>query len=128
MWPMLLELLPHFTRLLPMADKYLSTRTASEKAQEAALAALGVAISGRLGELGEVHAGIQRQLLEQGEQLAEAAVEVTRVQASVEGVEARVAGLEKTAAAAMRLLVVVLAGLACAIGLLVVVLVRLRGR
>jgi len=37
---MLLELLPHFTRLLPMADKYLSTRTASEKAQEAALAAL----------------------------------------------------------------------------------------
>jgi hypothetical protein len=101
MWPMLLELLPHFTRLLPMADKYLSTRTASEKAQEAALAALGVAISGRLGELGEVHAGIQRQLQEQGEQLA---------------------------AAAMRLLVVVLAGLACAIGLLVVVLVRLRGR
>ena len=38
---MLLELLPHFTRLLPMADKYLSTRSASEKAQEAALAATG---------------------------------------------------------------------------------------
>ena len=128
MWPMLLELLPHFTRLLPMADKYLSTRSASEKAQEAALAALGAEVSGRLGRLGEVHAGIQQQLREQGEQLAETAIEVKRAQASVEGVEARVAGLEKTAAAAMRLLVWVLVGVVCAIGLLVVVLVRLRVR
>ncbi len=65
---------------------------------------------------------------EQGEQLAETAIEVKRAQASVEGVEARVAGLEKTAAAAMRLLVGVLVGVVCAIGLLGVVLVRVWGR
>jgi len=37
---MLFELLPHFARLMPVADKYLTSRSASDKAQEAALVAL----------------------------------------------------------------------------------------
>jgi chromosome segregation ATPase len=126
MWPMLLELLPHFTRLLPMADKYLSTRSASEKAQEAALAALGDKVRGELGQLGEAHAGIQRQMQEQSAQLAETAVEVTRVRMGVESLEARVAGIERTAATGMKLLVVLLVVAIVATGLLVAVLVKLR--
>jgi chromosome segregation ATPase len=127
MWPMLLELLPHFTRLLPMADKYLSTRSASEKAQEAALAALGAEVRGELGQLGEVlHTGIQRQLQDQGAQLTELAVEVTRARMGVESMEARVAGLERAAAAMRWLAVASLVGLAGVIGLLVAVLERLR--
>jgi hypothetical protein len=40
MWPKLLfDLLPHFARLMPMADKYLASRSASDKAHETALAA-----------------------------------------------------------------------------------------
>jgi chromosome segregation ATPase len=126
MWPMLLELLPHFTRLLPMADKYLSTRSASEKAQEAALVALGDKVRGELGQLGEVHAGIQRQLLEQSAQLAETSVEVTRVRMGVESLEARVAGIERAAVVAMKLRVVLLLVAIVATGLLAAVLVRLR--
>ncbi len=127
MWPKILfELLPHLTRLVPMADRYLSTRTASERAQEAALAALGAEVRGELGQLGEVHTGIQRQLQDQGAQLSELAVEVTRARMGVESMEARVAGLERSAAAMRWLAVVVVAGLAGAIGLLVAVLERLR--
>jgi chromosome segregation ATPase len=124
---MLLELLPHFTRLLPMADKYLSTRSVSEKAQEAALVALGDKVRGELGQLGEAHTGIQRQMQEQSAQLAETAVEVTRARMGVESLEVRVAEMEKSVATARLLLTVVLVGLVGAIGLLVVVLVRLRG-
>jgi chromosome segregation ATPase len=127
MWPKILfELLPHLTRLVPMADRYLTTRTASEKAQEAALAALGAEVRGELGQLGEVHTGIQRQLQDQGAQLSELAVEVTRARMGVESMEARVAALERSAAAMRWLAVAALVGLAGAIGLLLAVLERLR--
>jgi chromosome segregation ATPase len=127
MWPKILfELLPHLTRLVPMADRYLTTRTASEKAQEAALAALGAEVRGELGQMGEVHTGIQRQLQDQGAQLSELAVEVTRARMGVESMEARVAALERSAAAMRWLAVAALVGLAGAIGLLLAVLERLR--
>jgi hypothetical protein len=127
MWPKILfELLPHLTRLVPMADRYLTTRTASEKAQEAALAALGAEVRGELGQFGEVHTGIQRQLQDQGMQLAELSVEVTRARMGVESMEVRVAGLERSTAAMRWLVVAALVGLAGAIGLLVAVLEKLR--
>jgi chromosome segregation ATPase len=127
MWPKILfELLPHLTRLVPMADRYLTTRTASEKAQEAALAALGAEVRGELGQLGEVHTGIQRQLQDQGAQLSELAVEVTRARMGVENMEARVGGLEKSVTAMRWLAVAALVGLAAAVGLLVAMLERLR--
>ena len=40
-----------------MADKYLATRSASDKAQEAALAALAEDVRGELGKVTEAHAG-----------------------------------------------------------------------
>ena len=53
MWPKLLmqlfELLPHISRLVPMADKYFSQKTAAEKANEAALAAMAEGVRGRPG-------------------------------------------------------------------------------
>jgi chromosome segregation ATPase len=121
MWPkMLLELLPHFARLVPMADKFFSTRTASERAQEAALAALAADVRGELGKAAEAHTGVQRQLQEQSQQISETAVEVTRARMSVESVEVRVARLEKTAGTTMRLLLAVMVLVAVALGILVV--------
>jgi hypothetical protein len=116
MWPKLLfDLLPHFARLMPMADKYLSSRSASEKAQEAALAALAGDVRGELGnvtgELGrvtEANSGVSRQLQEQGSQIAELSVDVARARMGVESVEARIGKLEKTAVLVVRLLWVVL--------------------
>jgi hypothetical protein len=124
MWPkMLFELLPHFARLLPMADKFLTGRNGGEAAQDAALAALATDVRGELGKAAEAHTGIQRQMQEQGQQLAETAVEVTRARMSVESVEVRVARMEKTAGTTMRLLLAVLVLVAVALGILVVKLV-----
>ena len=99
MWPkMLFELLPHFARLVPMADKFFATRTASERAQEAALAALAEEVRGQLGKATQTHTGIYRQLQDQSRQVSEMAVEVTKTRMAIDSVEARVTKLEKTAA------------------------------
>ena len=105
MWPKLLfDLLPHFSRLVPMADKYFSSRSSTDKAQAAAMAALAADVRGELGKVAEAHEGLSRQLQQQGTQVSELAVDVTRARMGVESVEERVAKLEKTAATQVRLL------------------------
>jgi hypothetical protein len=88
MWPKVLaqlfELLPHITRLVPMADKYFSTKTASEKATEAAMVAMAEGVRGDLGQVTKAHAGLYQQLQEQSAQIAEVTDEVRRVGESVE--------------------------------------------
>ena len=126
MWPKLLELLPHFARLVPAADKYLNTRSASEKAQETALAALADNVRGDLGQFTEEHAGLRLQLQEQSAQVAQVAVEVTRARLGIESTEARITKLERTVLLTVRLLVTALVLLAAVSTLLVVVLVKLK--
>jgi hypothetical protein len=88
MWPkviaQLFELLPHITRLVPMADKYLSSKTASEKANEAAMAAMAEGVRGDLGQVTKAHAGLYRQLQDQSAQIAEVLGEVKVARLSVE--------------------------------------------
>lgn len=92
MWPKLLaqlfELLPHITRLVPMADKYFSSRTASEKATEAAMAAMAEGVRGDLGQVAKAHAGLYQQLQEQSAQIGEVSAEVKRMGAALERVTA----------------------------------------
>ncbi len=128
---MLFDLLPHFARLMPMADKYLSTRSSSDKAQEAALASLSQDIRADLGKSIAAHSDLRRQVQEQGTQIAELAVDVTRSRMGVESVEARVARLETSMAAlevktgaAVRLLRAVLGLLVIAFALLLILVVR----
>jgi hypothetical protein len=127
MWPkviaQLFELLPHITRLVPMADKYLSSKTASEKATEAAMAAMAEGVRGDLGQVTKAHAGLYRQLQDQSAQIAEVGEEVKRARHSVEQHENRMVALESSVASLQWWikggvsLLVVLAGVA--IGLLV---------
>jgi chromosome segregation ATPase len=88
MWPKLIaqlfELLPHITRLVPMADRYFSTRTASEKATEAAMVAMAEGVRGDLGQVSKAHAGLYRQLQDQGAQIAQLSEEVSRARLSIE--------------------------------------------
>ena len=116
MWPrILLELLPHVSRLVPAADKFLASRNASEKAQQEALAALAENVRAQLGGVNEEQAGLRRQLQEQSDQVAQVGVEVTRARLGIEAVETRIAKLEQASQTAFRLLVsalVLLAGVA----------------
>jgi hypothetical protein len=102
MWPkviaQLFELLPHITRLVPVADKYLSSKTASEKATEAAMVAMAEGVRGDLGQVTKAHAGLYRQLQDQSAQIAEVGEEVKRARLSVEQHENRMVALESSVA------------------------------
>jgi len=128
MWPMLLDLLPHFTRLVPLADKYFSGRGAEDKAHAAALAALGEQLRTGLSAADETNAGLQQALKAQGEQIAEVGVEATRARMAVESVEQRVAKLERRATATLMVAEAGVILLVVAVALLIVVLVKLKTR
>jgi hypothetical protein len=78
MWPrllaQLLELLPHVSRLIPMADRYLTARSAMEQtqglAQEATLTALAESVHNDLAGLNQSQSSLGAQLATQSTQLA----------------------------------------------------------
>jgi len=90
MWPRLLaqlvELLPHATRLLPMADNYLATRRESSQAQaaaqSAAIAELAQSLQADAGRIASSYNTLARQISEQKAQIAvlQDALEVTQTQ------------------------------------------------
>ena len=102
MWPKLLaqlfELLPHISRLVPMADKFFSSKAASEKANEAALVAMAEGVRGDLGQVTKAHAGLYRQLQDVSAQIALVDDEVKKTRLSVEQKEHRVEALEEKVA------------------------------
>jgi phage shock protein A len=103
MWPKLLaqlfELLPHITRVLPMADRYLSSKAATEKANEAALTAMAEGVRGDLGQVTKAHLGLYRQLQELSAQVATVEDDVRPVRLAVDGLGHRVEALEEKIAA-----------------------------
>ena len=109
---------------MPIADKYFSSRSERDKAQEAALAALAEDVRGELGQVTEAHDGLRRQLQEQTAQVAELGVDVARTRMGVESVEARVAKLEKAVGTATKLLWAVVLLLVTAFALLMILVVR----
>ena len=98
MWPKLLaqlfELLPHVSRLIPMADRFFASRAATDRATEAAMAAMAEGVRGDLGQVTKAHAGLYRQLQEQGAQLDEVRDDLKRVRTVLDQRENRIETLE----------------------------------
>ena len=98
MWPKLLaqlfELLPHVSRLIPMADRFFASRAATDRATEAAMVAMAEGVRGDLGQVTKAHAGLYRQLQEQGAQLEEVRDDLKRVRTVLEQRENRIETLE----------------------------------
>jgi len=90
----LFELLPHVTRLVPIADKYFASKTANEKANEAALAAMAEGVRGDLGQVTKAHAGLYRQLQEVSAQVVEVGEDAKRTRLSIEQQGHRLENLE----------------------------------
>jgi chromosome segregation ATPase len=69
MWPRLLaqmfELLPHVTRLVPLADRYFTSRSAAERAHEDGLNSLRTELAG----LTSSHASLSAELAAQSQKL-----------------------------------------------------------
>ena len=98
MWPkalaQLIELAPHITRLIPMADRFFQSKTAGEEASRNAMEQMAQGLRGDLGQVTAAHAGLYQQLNQQGDKLAAIAVDVQAGRVSVDSLEARIARLE----------------------------------
>jgi len=99
MWPkaisQLIELLPHVSRLLPMADRFLNAKTADAEASRSAMQQMAEGLRGDLGQVTASHAGLYRQLNEQSEKLYELSSDVSTVKRSVESLDPRLTRLEQ---------------------------------
>ena len=86
MWPRLLsqliELLPHATRLMPIADNYLAVRREGEQAKANAIADLAENLRTDIGRVSDSYNGLARQISEQKAQIAvlQDALEVAQTQ------------------------------------------------
>ena len=86
MWPRLIsqviELLPHATRLVPIADNYLSVRREGAKAQAGAIAEMAENLRVDVGRVTDSYNGLARQITEQKAQIAalQDAIEVAQTQ------------------------------------------------
>ena len=99
MWPklfmQLFDLLPHAVRLAPVADKFFAHRSAADKAQREALAAMAEEVHGGLGQVTSAHDSLYRQLQEQNNRLAELNEEVRSAHTAIGQHERRVEALDQ---------------------------------
>ncbi|MBB5341854.1 hypothetical protein [Tunturiibacter gelidoferens] len=132
MWPkvfaQLVELLPHISRLVPMADKFFTSKAAAEKANEAAMLAMAEGVRGDLGQVTKAHLGLYRQLQDQSAQITEVGEEVKRARLSMEQHEHRMEALEKQVASFSLWLKAGVPILIALVSMVVVLLVRLLQR
>jgi hypothetical protein len=110
MWPkalvQLLELAPHVTRLVPMADRYLQSRAETRDTQRRALEQMADGLRGDMGQLADrmrgdltqlaaAQAGIYHQLNQQSETLAKIAADMRATRLTSDDIETRMSQMEK---------------------------------
>jgi len=125
MWPKLLELLPHLTRLVPMLERYLNSRQAKDRENEAALVALADTVRGDLGQVTAAHAALYRQLQGLSAQVTTLEGEVRLAREAAERAEALAALPDKGMES---LLIWVKGGVLCLGAMLVAVIILLIAR
>jgi phage shock protein A len=94
----LVELLPHAARLIPVADRYFASKSATEQANVAALTAMSEGVQADLGQVTKAHAGLYRQLQEQSAQLTVVGDDVRSLRTALDQSERRVGTLEQKVA------------------------------
>jgi septal ring factor EnvC (AmiA/AmiB activator) len=129
MWPkltQLLEFVPHIARLIPIADRFLQSKTASDEATRDAMEQMTESLRGDLGRVTASHAGIYRQLNDQSEKLSTIAGDVHAARLSTDSLEGRIARLEAQFSKLWLSLAVVLLLLVAVCVLSVLILVRIH--
>lgn len=80
---------------MPLAERYFNAKTANERSNEMALAAMAEGVQADLGQVTKAHAGLYRQLQEQGAQISVVGDDVRQLRKSLESSERRVIALEE---------------------------------
>ncbi|MFC6646735.1 hypothetical protein ACFQBQ_14300 [Granulicella cerasi] len=124
MWPklipQLLELLPHVSRLVPMADRFLQSRSGNDEETRNSLDALRVEVSKTL----HAHESVYRQMNEQSERIDLAVSEVRTARVALVATEERIAGLENKVASLRVLVAMSFAMTVVLVVMMIVLLVR----
>jgi chromosome segregation ATPase len=127
MWPkalaQLIELAPHLARLLPMADRFLQSKSSDLEASRTALEQMSAGLRGDLGQVTASHAGLYRQLNDQSEKLSTLAEDQRAMKHSLDAAEARIATLEPQLRTIRTLLIVAIILL---IAIVILILVKLH--
>ena len=99
MWPKaissLIELAPHITRLVPLADRFFQSKSADAEASRTAMEQMAAGLRGDLGQVTASHAGLYRQLNDQSEKLSTIAADVHASRLTTDALEARLTHLEQ---------------------------------
>jgi phage-related tail protein len=115
MWPKaittLIELAPHITRLVPMADRFFSSKSAESEASLTAMQQMAEGLRGDLGQVTASHAGLYRQLNDQSEKLSNIAAEQRSAKVVLELTDARLGLIEKRQRVLIVLLSITLLGI-----------------
>jgi len=113
MWPkafaQLIELAPHISRLIPVADRFFQSKSASEETHRRAMEALADGLRSDIGQATAAHESLYRQFNDQNEKLAGIATEVRAAKAAIVASEARIIQLEKSLKSNTEMLIGVLA-------------------
>ena len=124
MWPkviaQLFELLPHISRMVPLADKYLNQKSSTDQA----LSTLSDGVRSDLGKVAKAHIDLATRLDQFAAHVAENATEIRSTRLAVNSVEVRLTRAEKTAATLRTILLLNSVLLLCALALLIVLLLR----
>ncbi len=130
MWPkaisQLIELAPHLSRLLPMADRFFQAKTADTEASRTAMEQMAEGLRGDLGQVTASHAGLYRQLNDQSEKLNTLSGDLHSTKISIDSVESRLTAIEARISKAYIAIVTGLVLLAAVFVLLVVILLHLH--
>jgi septal ring factor EnvC (AmiA/AmiB activator) len=126
MWPkalaQLIELAPHITRLVPMADRFLNAKSSDAEASRTAMQQMAEGLRGDLGQVTASHAGLYRQLNDQSEKLSVLSAELRFINFSIEALETRLQAIERAQRQQHNLVLVTLA--AVVIGVMVLIVLR----
>jgi hypothetical protein len=99
MWPKaittLIELAPHITRLVPMADRFFSSKSAESEASLTAMQQMAEGLRGDLGQVTASHAGLYRQLNDQSEKLNVIVAEQRSAKIALDANDARLGVIEQ---------------------------------
>jgi phage-related tail protein len=124
MWPkalaQLIELAPHITRLVPMADRFFNAKSADAEASRNAMQQMAEGLRGDLGQVTASHAGLYRQLNDQSEKLSVLSAELRSNKLSLDALDERLLLLERQNKTLITLAVVVLIGVIGVIVLLAI--------
>ncbi len=133
MWPalvQLLELAPHVTRLVPMADRYLQSKAENRDGQRRALEEMADRLRGDFGQINEGMRGdltqLGQQLNQQSETLASLATDVRAMRLTSDEIEARIKGMEARMARVWMIFLAGMVALAIMAAVVIAMLLHIR--